>query len=319
MKKQILILTSPPASGKTYWISEFHRELGDPDLLILSPLRALADECKEKWGDSPIVMTPEEWFTKKIYPKRIIIDEFHLNFYWGDTFRPLMWEVFYELASQCELMVLLTATLNPEMQKETSNFISEFDEILWCNLGNQTLRNRPYRYLKLPSRELLEGSILLDRSPGVKLIFCEFREEVFHWERILKEQGRGVLACVGGEAAGFGGKLAQIKNLEFIVATTVLSHGVNLPSISRVYFLYKVSNIDFWVQMVARGGRRGERYEVYALENPHGIIWSSWRNSLTVTWLRIKLGFITFFESWDECFLKEFSSTKLSTRSAISS
>lgn len=319
MKKELLILTAPPATGKTYWISEFHQELDDPELLILSPLRALADECKEKWGDSPIVMTPDEWMSKKIYPKRIIVDEFHLNFYWGDTFRPLMWEVFFELAGCCELMVLLTATLNEEMQEVMNFFKSEFDEIIWCNLGNQILQNRPTRYLRLPNQELMKSALLHDRSPGVKLIFCQYREEVFQWEKILQEQGRVVLSCVGGEAAGFGGKLAEKKGLEFIVATTVLSHGVNLPSISKVYFLYKVENLDFWVQMVARGGRRGESYEVYALENPHGIIWNSWQNRLTVSLLRMKLGFIQFFESWDECFLKEFSSTKLSTRSAISS
>jgi len=319
MKKDLLILTSPPASGKTYWINEFHRELAEPDLLILSPLRALADECREKWGDSPRVMTPEEWMKKKYFPKTIIVDEFHLNFYWGDTFRPLMWEVFFELASCCELMVLLTATLNSEMQEEMKTFRSEFDEIQWCDLGNQILRNRPERYFRLPHREMMESAILHVRCTGVKLIFCEFREDVFHWEKFLKERGHKVVSCVGGEAAGFAKKLAEEKGLEYIVATTVLSHGVNLPSISKIFFLYKVHNLDFWVQMVARGGRRGERYEVYALENPHVIIWNSWRNHLTVTWLRIKLGIIQFFESWDECFLKEYSSVRLSTRSAISS
>lgn len=307
MKKSLLILTSPPASGKTYWISEFQRELSDPYLLILSPLRALADECREKWGESPRVMTPEEWMGKKFYPKRIIIDEFHLNFYWGDSFRPLMWEVFFELSLQCELMILLTATLNPEMQKELQHFQAEFDEIIWSDHGNQVLRNRPARYFRLPERKIMEGAIHHDQSPGVKLIFCQFRQEVFEWEKILRENGRKVVSCVGGEAAGFGQRLAEVGEVEFIVATTVLSHGVNLPSISKVYFLYPVKNLDFWVQMVARGGRRGERYEVYALENPHGIIWSSWRNHLTVNWLRIKLGIIQFFSSWDECFLKGYS------------
>lgn len=319
MKKEILILTSPPASGKTYWISEFHRELADPNLLILSPLRALADECRERWGDTPRVMTPEEWMTKKYYPKTVIIDEFHLNFYWGDTFRPLLWEVFYELAGECELMVLLTATLNPEMQKEMAAFCSEFDEVIWTDHGNQVLKNRPTRYLRLLGKDLIASAIRHDRSAGVKLIFCEFREEVFEWEKTLREKGRKVISCVGGEAAGFGKRLSEMKDVEFIVATTVLSHGVNLPSISRVYFLYETKNLDFWVQMVARGGRRGERYDVFALENPHGIIWSSWRNHLTVTGLRIKLGIIQFFSSWDECFLKEYSSVRLSTRSAISS
>jgi superfamily II DNA helicase RecQ len=319
MKKDLLILTAPPASGKTFWIQEFHQELNDPDLLILSPLRALADECKEKWGASPMVMTPEEWMKKKIYPRRIIVDEFHLNFYWGDTFRPLMWEVFFDLAMKCELMVLLTATLNLEMQEELKTFTTEFDEIIWCDLGNQILKNYPARYVRLPDPKIMSSAILHDCSPGVKLIFCQFREEVFHWEKILRENGKIVLSCVGGEAAGFGGKLVETKNLEFIISTTVLSHGVNLPTISKIYFLYPVNNLDFWIQMVARGGRRGESYDVYALENPHGIIWSSWRNHLTVTWLQIKLGIIQFLESWDECFLKESSSVKLSIRSEISS
>jgi superfamily II DNA or RNA helicase len=75
---------------------------------------------------------------------------------------------------------------------------------------------------------------------------------------------------------------------DYIISTTVLSHGVNLPDISKIYFLYVVENLDFWIQMTARGGRRGERYQVFALERPTDLNWSYLRNFIQVLWLGFK-------------------------------
>ena len=75
----LIVLTSPPASGKTHWISKL-KEAKSDQLLVISPLRALADECREKWGDSIQVMTPEEWLGKKTFSETVIFDEFHLFF-----------------------------------------------------------------------------------------------------------------------------------------------------------------------------------------------------------------------------------------------
>ena len=46
--QDLIILTSPPASGKTYWISKLQEVEKSDQLLVISPLRALADECREK-------------------------------------------------------------------------------------------------------------------------------------------------------------------------------------------------------------------------------------------------------------------------------
>jgi hypothetical protein len=66
---------------------------------------------------------------------------------------------------------------------------------------------------------------------------------------------------------------------------------VNLPKLEKIFFTYKVSNIDFWIQMVARGGRKGEAYKVYALEKPFVLPWSQWKNlcQLGFLWLKLKL------------------------------
>src|SRR5689334_4916886 len=104
--QELLVLTSPPASGKTFWIESF-AETCDKKILVIAPLRALRDECAVKWGEKIIVMTPEEWLLKKITAEIVIFDEFHLHFYWGDAFRPNMWEVFYELSHMASLTILL--------------------------------------------------------------------------------------------------------------------------------------------------------------------------------------------------------------------
>lgn len=304
--QELLVLTSPPASGKTYWISSFAEEI-DERILVISPLRALADECLAKWGERILVMTPEEWLMKKTLASIVIFDEFHLHFYWGDTFRERMWECFFELTSTAQLSILLTATLSASMLAEISTYICQFDSISWINCGNQTLKYPPARYIKIPTKNFLHQAIVDYQVKGVKLIFCQYREEVFEWHKKLEAQGFQVWSCVGGEAT----KMQQLMRTEaipdFIVATTVLSHGVNLPSIAAVYFLYRLDNIDFWIQMVARGGRRGEKFEVFALENPHGIMWSKWSNWLALLRISFTMKRVSFFKDLDQCFLKELS------------
>lgn len=287
--QELLLITSPPASGKTYWIEQFFHELPSQKLLVISPLRALADECKDKWGETIEVMTPEEWLNKKSFHETVVFDEFHLFFYWGDSFRPKMWEAFFELSSYAKLTVLLTATLNEKMKEEIILFSSQFDSILWSDHGNQILKYRPSHYIKAPSRQWIMKQIEEEESQtGVKLIFCKYRTEVFKVQEHLVGLGYSCLACVGGEAKYFKDKLKLNPSPDFIIATTVLSHGVNLPQITKIFFLYEVNNIDFWIQMLARGGRRGEPFEVFSLEKPHVISWSYWQNLANVIWLTFR-------------------------------
>jgi ATP-dependent DNA helicase RecQ len=284
-KQDLFILTSPPASGKTYWIHSFAKEVFPKKILVISPLRALADECREKWGDEISVMTPEEWLGKRFYSEIVIIDEFHLFFYWGDTFRPIMWEVFFELTSKAQFVCLLTATLSSDIENAVKNFSCHFDSLNWIDCGNLQLKYSPTHYIKAPSRAWIQNQIELEpKGNDVRLIFCEYRNEVLAMEKYLVSLGFSCVSCIGGEARYMKDKLAKLPRPDFIVATTVLSHGVNLPEIQKIFFLYPVKNRDFWIQMVARGGRRGGAYTVYALEKPFGIEWSFTKNFLRVFW-----------------------------------
>jgi len=280
IQKKLLILTSPPASGKTYWVKSF-QDMWEERLLVISPLRALANECTEKNGSTTDFMTPEEWMVKKTKRKVVIIDEFHLFFYWGDTFRPVMWEAFFEISQSAELIILLTATLSPEMKIEIENFSQHFDEMMWIDHGNQKLKYLPARYIKAFSKEWILNEVRgSKKNESVKLIFCEYRNEVYQLEKELTNLDFKCISCVGGEAGEMALKLKLNPRPDFIISTTVLSHGVNLPDIRKIFFTYSLKNLDFWIQMVARGGRRGEKYEVFALEIPYHLKYSRLKNIL---------------------------------------
>ena len=271
---------------------------------MISPLRALADECRKNWGEKIIVMTPEEWMIKKIPTEVVIFDEFHLLSYWGNTFRPLMWEVFESLTITAQLVIGLTATLSDELQTETGLLSCGFENIIWVDQGNQSLKWKPASYVQL-TRRFMERCIFSLDPKGTSLIFCQYREEVSLWEKRLEEAGFSVWSCRGGEAAAFGKRVAEESPPQFIVATTVLSHGVNLPTIRRVFFLYPVRNIDFWIQMTARGGRRGESFQVFALEPPFGLRWSRIGNLLEAGKLLVRISFSLLMTQLEQCFLKE--------------
>lgn len=305
-ERHLLLLTAPPASGKTYWIQSLIKELNEAEIIMISPLRALADECKRNWGKDIEIMTPEEWISKKLYKKIVIFDEFHLNFYWGDSFRPLMWEVFYDLASEAELTVLLTATISESMKKDLTLYEPSFDSITWVDQGNQQLKYNPTKYLKLGSQKDIHDLIRLTKpNTETSLIFCAYRKEVFKVERELSSLGFKVWSCVGGEAGAFSQRVSVENPPDFIICTTVLSHGVNLPKVSTIYFLYEVANIDFWIQMVARGGRRGEKFRVFSLEKPYGIKWNWWINSLGILSLRFRIWYDQAKRQTEQWFLKD--------------
>jgi ATP-dependent DNA helicase RecQ len=304
MRSELIILTAPPASGKTYLISNLIHEL-DQIPLFISPLRALANECIANWGTACVVMTPEEWLAKGHASRVLILDEFHLYFYWGDSFRPQMWEAFYEMVQSAELVILLTATLTLEMLEEIKKYECHFNCMTWIDHGNQQLKNRPLHYYKAFSANWIEKYLMqVNHGNDVNLIFCAYRADVMKWEKILVAQGHSVWTCLGGEASLFSLKVQRERPPRFIIATTVLSHGVNLPNIARIFFLYPVKNLDFWIQMVARGGRRGEKFEVFALENPTGIKWNKLLNTLAIARLSLKMSWQHLIKQIEEWFLK---------------
>lgn len=226
------------------------------------------------------------------YAEIIIFDEFHLYFYWGDAFRPMMWEMFFDVTQKAKITFLLTATLSIEMQNEIRNFQSQFDSILWVDNGNQKLLYEPDCYIKAPAKKwILDLIETQKKNEDVKLIFCQYRDEVFALEQRLLKLGYTTITCVGGESKFMVKKLEDLPTPDFIISTTVLSHGVNLPAIRKIFFLYEISNPDFWIQMVARGGRRGDKYQVFALEKPIDLKWNVIKNAWEVFWFSMRIKF----------------------------
>ena len=102
---------------------------------------------------------------------------------------------------------------------------------------------------------------------GIILVFCYRRTEVDSLVRDLNSRGFKVLGCKGGEVGAFLEKFYEAKSLDCICTTSALSHGVNLGTVRGVFFTYPVKNKDLWFQMVGRGGRTGEDFEVFGFNS----------------------------------------------------
>lgn len=306
-----LLLTSPPASGKTYWIERYHEKL-QQKILVISPLKALAVELEEKWQGRISVRTPESYLLKPEVADIVIFDEFHLLFYWGDHFREDMWQAFFQISENASLCIGLTATMNEEILARVKEW-HHFDQFLWFDAGNQKLKYYPSKTVRFFTSQLHHDFIFLQSPLKTQLIFCEYREEVRIWEEKLRSQGFNVLGCVGGETEAFIHQLKQ-QRPQFIVSTSCLSHGVNLPIIEAVHFTYKMDNLDFWIQMAARGGRDGSTYEVYCshlLKEVRLNFWTNlWRNFKLMIWIKYQQMILGL----DQWFLKASSLEKLPTR-----
>jgi superfamily II DNA helicase RecQ len=221
------------------------------------------------------------------------------------------------LSSICELSVLLTATFSEEMQIPLRLMECHFDEMIWVDLGNQRLKNLPAKYYKVPSKKWLMEFLPTVKKNETNLIFCAYRQEVAKLAQFLEREGYVVWTCLGGEASAFSQKVQTETAPDFIIATSVLSHGVNLPTLKRVIFFYEIKDLNFWIQMVARGGRHGEQFEVFSLENPQGIKWSRTLNILAIQGLSLKMKLIHIWKEIEAWFLKASSSVKSPTKNEI--
>jgi superfamily II DNA or RNA helicase len=212
--------------------------------------------------------------------------------------------------------VCLTATVGEQMKNEISLMDTNFDQILCLDFGNRRLKNLPSHYLRAPDRKWMLELMFQMKHGQTNLVFCAYRAEVHRLGKQLEEAGYSVWTCVGGEAQAFARRVREETAPDFIVATSVLSHGVNLPVLRRIFILYQIDNIDFWIQMVARGGRRGEKFEVFALERPMALPWNRVINDLAILSLSLKMKFILSLRQVQSWFLKESSSPASPTKNA---
>jgi ATP-dependent DNA helicase RecQ len=306
---QFILLTAPVASGKTKLVVEFYRD-HQFKVVFVSPLRALAnevfnklktaeknvflaggelplEECMEKFlqsNKSLFVATMEllsEDFLEACAEQNekiiFILDEFHLFYHWGDSFRPVLHDRFLAILDTQSPVLGITATMSAELLEKLSDDL-KFHHNLWfhINYGNHQLHRPPKKihcfYQLKPqvfSRRMWKELREKDDNE-IFLIFCSYRSEVDEFVARSRRMGFKSLGCVGGEVESFLSNLeASEGKIDCIFSTTTLSHGVNLPEIKKVFINYEVGNYDFWLQMIGRGGRRGSNYEIYTCDLFH--------------------------------------------------
>lgn len=304
------LLMAPPAWGKTRLFRQWVGEIPRP-FLYISPLRALANEVVGALGDHPglcqtngkltrdawqrwareapyariLVVTPEQlpegiWEElATIVPEAVIVwDEVHLVSLWGESFRSKLLEQWWGYSASGLAGVGLSATVDASLREFLQESLAGLDcDWLEGDAGNFGFKQKPrYRFLPLSWMPTLLQDQLPDSS-GNTLLFCPYRQQVDHWVRLLREQGLSVVGCKGGETADFQMRLTEVSFPVVIVATSCLSHGVNLPSLERVVLLYRETHPAMLHQMLTRGGRKGEAYEVWCPWKPlHWRHWFDW-------------------------------------------
>ena len=291
-----VLFLAPPASGKTTLVLDLWAHYPGK-IVFLSPLRALAQEFCQRarsQGIKASILTkrgevsPQEFERKKkfllvatvetldeglwgIFEKErplFVVDEFHLFYSWGSDFRPLLWEGLMRIANANLSILGLSATVNPSMLEQCrQDFVLGMDEAFCIDCGNQQFLHLPENILFIGrggprTFRLIIGQCLAKGAEENYLIFCRYRHQVKNLVNLLKNQGIQALGCVGGEVAHFTEAMKKGR-VEVIVATSCLSHGVNLPQFQKVFIAYPLSSYDMWLQMAARGGRRGEPYLLY--------------------------------------------------------
>ncbi len=311
IKSSFTLMLAPPGWGKTTLVLELYEKYGGR-VVFISPLRALAEEFHKRTEGLKnilslssvssssvefknfsskkkglLICTAEKLSSEIIEAFSIentlyIFDEFHLFYYWGQSFRPLLWERVMETCNNEGQILGLTATMDMHLLEFWKrDFRLGLEHLYLINLGNQRLLNKPE---KVSNYSLLGEKVLnrrflksLDTSTdGTILYFCRMRRDVDRWLDFCRRRKIKAIGCVGGEVDKFLQDLAENPRPKCIFSTSALSHGVNLPIIREVFLSYPIENNDFWIQMVGRGGRDGSAYEVHEMEKKE---WRSIRNS----------------------------------------
>lgn len=316
-------MLAPPGWGKTTLVLDLYERF-DGRIVFVSPLRALAEEFHKRafglknvfsFGSGGatdegfktfmtkskglLICTAEklngdliEYFSlsKTLY----IFDEFHLFYYWGQSFRPLLWERVMEVANLNGTILGLTATMDQKiLDYWRRDFALGVESMFLLDLGNQKLMNLPRKVEnyslagnKAFNRQFLK--VLIENRKGTILYFCHYRAEVEMWLDFCSRMKIDAIGCVGGGVEEFLHSLEKSPRPQCIFCTSTLSHGVNLPTISNVFLSYPTENYDFWVQMIGRGGRDGSEFFAYEMEK------KDWR-SVRYLWHSLVLLIRDFF------------------------
>ena len=301
---KIALLFAKAGFGKT-WIALNLFTQKQRSIVLVSPLRSILLELRDQLSQGPlfddlyyfenkenvkllvpnilgqtkakIVLSTPELLTEEIVvlleEKKYIfvLDEIHLFFYWGQSFRPCLWDFLLSTLTMKTPALLMTATFSESIKPELFKLLElSSKESLHLNLGHG-VQYQPKKSHFFPHGLDAQLPLMIDHLLRKKLapilIFCPFRDQVDELTKILQLNTINVLECKGGESLLFYEKLQKNPNPQVIIATSVLSHGVNLPEIRSIFILYQEVNLDIRQQMIGRGGRKGSDFFVYEL-NP---------------------------------------------------
>ncbi len=169
----------------------------------------------------------------------------------------------------------LTATLTDDVLSYLKSSLSEaHTHLILGDAGNMQFKFPPHAWRIGRGESLLAALSLME---GRTLIFSSSRQQVDQIVNHFSNEKR-TWGCKGGETKFFRERLKREQPPEVIVATSCLSHGVNLPPVARVVVLS--DEFPDWLahQMFTRGGRRGEVFEV----------WCPWRLAPVKLSLRLR-------------------------------
>lgn len=304
------LLTAPVASGKTRMVVEFYRE-HDFKIIYLSPLRALAnevfsnlqkneekniflaggdlalDECYERFikARKSFLITTAELLSEEVIEELyhqdqkvlFVIDEFHLFYHWGESFRPVLHDKFLAVLNFYFPILAVTATMDESVMEKMKMDLSYYQDF-WIHLdyGNHQLHRKPQELVSFKGlkpqyiQKAFWREIRQKEKSDILLYFCAYRSQVDEFVARARRLGFVAVGCVGGEVENFLKEIEEREGkVDCIFSTTTLSHGVNLPEIKKVFIDYEVKNYDFWLQMIGRGGRQGSEYQVYTTDLFH--------------------------------------------------
>jgi hypothetical protein len=292
---KIFFLASP-SWGKTTLIINLFESKVFKKIFYLSPLTALNLEFFEKLkvknipcyifqqdgevkldlellSNGILISTPEKIiFSQKLeviqdWAEIIIVDEFHLFLLW-EHFRPNLRECWMWLSHVDKNVLLLSGTfvwetwyknLDAKLWLQNTDRCFKLDlhaDQLLCSPAKEWIISSTWRSIFL----MMIKIVLIYFTSMKILIFFPRRNQVLRWERWCRKYHVSFLSCLGGGALSFMEKLKQVQSPSVILSTSVLSHGVNLPSRNLVVVFGNSWTQEMWKQMKSRGGRSGEKY-----------------------------------------------------------
>ncbi len=311
-----MLFIAPPAWGKTRMLRDLINKL-DRKVVYVSPLKALALEfsasirkiadtygigcsedasldrfMKEKRG--VLVITPELLSVKLMSAIEndkesylVVMDELHLFYHWGSSFRPVMWEALIGIMSEGINLLALSATVSDDILDFLKHGVTlNYQHGFVVDLGNRQLLFPPkeiFFYGHLGAKFLNRRFFFkLKKTTNTLIYFVHYRRDVEHWLDFCSRRKIDAIGCVGGEVDKFVSALSsRSRPPSCIFSTTALSHGVNLPPIEGVFIGYKVNDEDQLIQMIGRGGRKGESYNAYLMDSFKMGLWKKIRSTIS--------------------------------------